>query len=88
MMSSGFESVCEAKYFNKPCLLVPIENQYEQYCNSFDAKKINGGIYSKKFDFSILLKYISDYNTDNSEYVSWLKSCNSKIIYMLNSLTK
>lgn len=88
MMSSGFESVCEAKYFNKPCLLVPIENQYEQYCNSFDAKKINGGIYSKKFDFSILLKYISDYNTDNSEYVSWLKSCNSKIIYMLNYLTK
>jgi uncharacterized protein (TIGR00661 family) len=86
MMSSGFESVCEAKYFNKPCLLVPIENHYEQYCNSFDAKNVNGGIYSKNFDYPLLENYIKNYNNDNIEYIKWLKKSNNKMICRLNSI--
>lgn len=84
MMSSGFESVCEARYFNKPVLLVPIQNQYEQKCNAFDATRNNFGLYSKNYDVDKLLDYIDEYNKDNYGYVEWLKKSKEKIISNLN----
>lgn len=35
--SSGFETVCEAAYLEKPVFLIPSENHYEQYGNREDA---------------------------------------------------
>lgn len=86
MMTSGFESVCEAKYLNKPCLLVPIENHYEQKCNAFDAKFADAGEYSADFNFIKLLLYIQKYESNDDNFKEWVKSSKSKIIYRLNSL--
>ena len=86
MMSSGFESVCEAKFYNKPCLLVPIENQYEQLCNAHDAKVVDGGLYSPTFDYIKLKDYMEKYNPDNSEYVKWLSKCNEFVLYRLYNI--
>ncbi len=86
MMTSGFESVCEAKYLNKPSLLVPIENHYEQKCNAFDAEFANAGLYSETFNFIKLLLYIENYNIHDDIFKEWVKSSKEKIIYRLNSL--
>jgi uncharacterized protein (TIGR00661 family) len=83
MMSSGFESVCEAKFLNKPCLLVPIENHYEQLCNAFDAEKSEAGKYSETFDIMKLLVYIEEYK-QNDVFKDWVKSSKEKLIYRLN----
>ena len=87
MMSSGFESVCEAKYLNKPCLLVPIENHYEQLCNAFDAEKSFAGKYSETFDLMKLMIYIEEYNKNN-DFKYWIESSKDKLIYRLNSIFK
>ncbi len=86
MMTSGFESVCEAKYLNKPALLIPIENHYEQECNAFDAEKIAAGKYSHNFNFINFLLYKDKYDSDNLEYVKWVNSYKSKLIYRLNQI--
>jgi uncharacterized protein (TIGR00661 family) len=49
--TAGFESVCEALYFSKPVMLIPVEGHFEQYCNARDTARIGAGVYSKHFDF-------------------------------------
>lgn len=39
--TSGFETLAEAIYLNKPLIIVPSKNHFEQYCNSLDAKRIS-----------------------------------------------
>ena len=39
--TAGFESVCEALYLNKPVWVVPVEGQFEQYCNAFEGERLN-----------------------------------------------
>lgn len=84
MMTSGFESVCEARYLNKPCLLVPIENHYEQKCNAFDAQISDIGEFSESFDVIKLLWFIERYKSDNSKFIEWVKSSKVKILSNLN----
>jgi len=38
--SAGFESCAEAMYLNKKLLTIPIQYQYEQYCNAAALKKM------------------------------------------------
>lgn len=54
--TAGFESVCEAAYFGKPLLMVPIENHVEQRLNAQDAQVHGLGIAGKDFDLSPLLQ--------------------------------
>lgn len=86
MMTSGFESVCEAKYMNKPCLLVPIENHYEQKCNAFDAQYAEAGKYCSDFNFVELLFYIESFELNNNKFKTWVDSSKDKFIYRLNSI--
>ncbi len=77
--SAGFESICEAYYLGKKIYVVPIENHYEQLCNSLDAERL--GI-TKRYD-----KYsdISLHNNivDNTEFKKWIRSCDSRIVELL-----
>jgi uncharacterized protein (TIGR00661 family) len=56
--TAGFESVCEAMYLQKPVMMVPIPNHYEQLCNAFDGVRAMAGIYQKSFDISPFLDYL------------------------------
>jgi len=42
--TSGFETLAEAIYLNKPLIIVPSRNHFEQYCNSLDAKRISAAL--------------------------------------------
>jgi len=70
--TAGFESVCEAMYMNKPVLMVPVEDHYEQYCNSQDAVWAGAGVYSKKFAIHKLLTHIANVKQDNENFKNWV----------------
>lgn len=49
--TGGFETSSEAIYQNKPLLMVPLPNHYEQYANSNDAEMAGLAVFSKHIDF-------------------------------------
>ena len=60
--TAGFEAVCEAMYLSKPVLMIPMENHFEQFCNSRDAYFAGAGIYSDSFDLSPLLNFRNSFS--------------------------
>jgi uncharacterized protein (TIGR00661 family) len=70
--NSGFESICEAMYFNKPVFMVPVKGNYEQFCNSNDAAAAGAGLYDTIFDIDRFLTYVSNYEKDNQEFIKWV----------------
>jgi uncharacterized protein (TIGR00661 family) len=66
--TSGFESICEALYLDKNLIAIPVENHFEQYCNSKDLEKI--GLKSfKNFDEIQLIE-----NKPNFDFKKWANS--------------
>jgi len=55
--SGGFETSAEAIYQNKPLLMIPMPNHYEQHANCNDAYLSSFGIYADKIDLSKIPKY-------------------------------
>ena len=82
--TAGFESVCEAKYMGKPVLMVPVEGNYEQFCNAHDACKTGTGIRDIAFNIDRFLKYIPSHDRNNEDYKQWVNSAEEKL---LNQLT-
>ncbi|MDD4032947.1 MAG: glycosyltransferase family protein [Bacteroidales bacterium] len=80
--TAGFESVCEAMYFGKPTLMVPVH--IEQECNAHDGIRAGAGISSDHFDLESLLKSIDSYHPKD-EYRAWVLS--AETLYIKN-LTK
>lgn len=78
--TAGFESICEALYFGKPALMVPVQGHFEQYCNARDAAKAGAGIYSDHFDISRFLAYLPHHNTDHAAFRKWADSSREIII--------
>ena len=60
--TAGFESICEALYYRKPTLMIPVH--IEQEFNAYDAGLSGAGIGSKKFDLDKLLDFIPHYRPD------------------------
>ncbi len=87
--TSGFESVCEAMYMGKPVFMVPVQGQYEQFCNSRDAIKTCLGLYSDKFDIGRFLNYLDDYKGDSKGFSDWVeKSHHIMTTHILDILDK
>lgn len=78
--TAGFESICEAMYLGKPVLMVPAH--IEQDCNAYDAMMAGAGIVSDSFDLESLLRFVGRY-TPNRNFVSWVRSCERRIILEL-----
>lgn len=75
--TSGFESVCEALYMQKPAIMVPVH--IEQECNGYDAMKVGAGIVSDKFDIDKLLDLMETY-TPNDDFRTWCDQAEERII--------
>lgn len=69
--TAGFETICEAMYFGKPVLMVPVAGQFEQACNAIDAVKAGAGIQDDHFNISGLIEYSSEYSGVSSAFKSW-----------------
>lgn len=78
--TAGFESICEAMYLGKPVLMVPAH--IEQDCNAYDAMMTGAGIIGDSFDLEPLLRFVGRY-TPSRNFVSWVRSCERRIILEL-----
>lgn len=71
--TAGFESVCEAMYFGKPVLMVPVKGHFEQWCNARDAVKAGAGIYADGFNLDVLLEYLPNHIHTDDVFAEWSK---------------
>lgn len=72
--TAGFESVCEAMYFQKPVMMIPVAGQYEQQCNAIDASLAGAGIAHNSFDLKVLEKLLQQRQQMNHEKHAWIAS--------------
>lgn len=72
--TAGFESICEAMYFDKPVFMVPTAGHFEQECNAHDAHRTGAGIFSNTFDLSGFEEFIRNRRFDHSEFKNWVSS--------------
>jgi uncharacterized protein (TIGR00661 family) len=70
--TAGFESVCEALYFSKPVMLIPVEGHLEQYFNARDTARIGAGVYSKHFDFDPEMVKVINNTIPADEFRNWV----------------
>lgn len=75
--TAGFESVCEALYWRKPILMVPVH--IEQEFNLFDAKLSGAGIGAKKFNLTNLIDFIPHYAPDQN-FNEWVDQAEERFI--------
>ncbi|HBG58539.1 glycosyltransferase family protein [Proteiniphilum sp. UBA1028] len=75
--TSGFESVCEALYFRKPILMVPVH--IEQEFNAYDAGLSGAGVMSKKFNLDKLIEFIPEYKPDG-QFREWVEQAEDRFV--------
>lgn len=75
--TSGFESVCEALYYGKPILMIPVH--VEQEFNAYDAALSGAGITGKKFDLDRLIAFIPEYAPDE-RFRDWVHQAEERFI--------
>ncbi len=80
--TAGFESVCEALYMGKPCLMIP--THVEQLCNAVDAEKEMVGVASEDFDMSKLIDFAHRYEED-VEFRMWENHTETRILAVLEN---
>ncbi|MGI6074023.1 MAG: glycosyltransferase family protein [Fermentimonas sp.] len=84
--TSGFESVCEALYYRKPTLMIPVH--VEQAFNAYDAQLSGVGIIGNKFKFNKLLEFKEkSYNPDEN-FKSWVLEAEDRILKEITSVYK
>lgn len=75
--TSGFESVCEALYYKKPILMIPVH--VEQEFNAYDASLSGAGISSKKFKLDKLIDFIPNYSPDEG-FQEWVHQAEERFM--------
>lgn len=79
--TSGFETLTEAIYLNKPLIIVPSGNHFEQYCNSLDAKRIGAAEVFNDFN-SIELPDLKN-NSAFFPFKEWVKKADEMFLSIL-----
>lgn len=80
--TAGFESVCEAMYFGKPVLMVPVKGHYEQMCNAIDGERSGAGIGAESFDLDRFLEYLPEYQPPTG-FNDWVATAPDRIVSLL-----
>lgn len=75
--TSGFESICEALYYRKPTLMIPVH--FEQEFNAFDAALSGAGVTAKSFNLSTLIEFIPKYTPDEG-FCDWVHKAEDMFI--------
>ncbi len=83
--TAGFETVCEAVYLGKCCMVVPVEGHFEQYSNALDASMI-GVVSSQWFDLDKAWNLIIEKVEPNDQFSDWVNSCPDFIRQIIREL--
>ncbi len=85
--TAGFETVCEALYYGKPAILLPMPGQYEQFINAHDAEKVGAGKRVAALDPALLEAFIPQYKPQQASFKQWIDAGRSKMVYHLENPT-
>lgn len=80
--TAGFESVCEALYMGKPCMMIPAH--VEQECNALDAVREMVGVACDSFDMGKLTDFAHGYEED-VEFRMWENTAETRIVAALEN---
>jgi len=75
--TAGFESLCEALYYRKPILMIPVH--VEQEFNAYDATLSGAGITGKRFELDRLVDFIPYYKPDET-FRDWVHQAEERFI--------
>lgn len=82
--TAGFESVCEAHYLGKKCLLVPLPKHYEQEVNAYDAQRVEVGINASE-SIASAIEQLEKCQPNVGAYRSWVESAPCSILTIIES---
>ena len=81
--TAGFESVCEALYMGKPCMMIPAH--VEQQCNAMDAEREMVGVASDDFSMDRLIEFSREYEED-VEFRMWENHADARIMAAIENV--
>lgn len=77
--SGGFETTSEAIVQNKPILMVPLPNHFEQYANCNDAEKHSLARWNSEIDVDMILSTLPASNSDREWFLTVNKILDSTL---------
>lgn len=83
--TAGFETVAEAIWMNKPILMVPVTNHFEQMCNAEDAERYGAGRKASEFNLDILNNLSKTHLSQQKRFKEWLESGEQKMLELLGA---
>ena len=83
--TAGFESVCEAMFWNKPVLMMPAH--VEQACNAADATLAGAGLAATTFDLDALLNYLPTHADTRPAFRAWESEAKTSFLGHLTAAT-
>jgi uncharacterized protein (TIGR00661 family) len=81
--TAGFESACEAMYLNKPVMMIPVPNHYEQHCNAIDAQRAQAGHFEMEINVASFERFLFILKNKKQNHRPWLNQTTS---FFLNEL--
>lgn len=75
--TAGFESLCEALYYHKPILMIPVH--VEQEFNAYDASLSGAGVAGKRFELDRLIDFIPRYQPDE-RFRDWVHQAEERFV--------
>ena len=85
--TEGFESICEAMYFGKPIMTVPVKGHYEQQCNALDASTAGADATSNFFDLSKLIDLLPNSTCDQYQFRQWATGSARTFLFALSNIS-
>jgi uncharacterized protein (TIGR00661 family) len=83
--TAGYQTLCEAMYFGKPILAVPVGNHFEQFCNAFECQAIGAGLGAERFDLSAFLEYLPKHKP--APFRDWAAQAPQRIVQAIESVS-
>jgi uncharacterized protein (TIGR00661 family) len=84
--TSGFETVCEALYLDKPVVVVPVGGHFEQLLNALDAERASAAICDRRFALDQFFNHTEASRRPTREFRAWVDLAGAKILDQLEGV--
>ena len=86
--TAGYQTLCEAMYYGKPILIVPVGNHFEQSCNAHEAELLGAGLGATRFNLDPFLDYVPKHSSDAERFRSWVAEAPQRVLKVIESIAK
>jgi hypothetical protein len=86
--TAGYQTLCEAMYYGKPILIVPVGNHFEQACNAHEAELLGAGLGATHFDLDRFLEYVPKHKADVERFRAWVAEAPRRVLRVIETIAK